>query len=85
MATAVSVEQMSAAEEIAGRIARSRAAQAQIAHYSQAQVDDLIRAMVWAVAKPDVAEMIARHTVEETQLGNYVASTSRSSARPAPR
>ena len=27
--------------------------------------------MVWAVAKPGVAEMIAQHTVDETQLGNY--------------
>ena len=71
MATAVSIAPTSEAEEIAGLIARSRAAQAQIADYSQDQVDALIRAMVWAVAKPDVAEMIARHTVEETQLGNY--------------
>ncbi len=52
-------------------IARSRAAQAQIEHYSQVQVDDLITAMVWAVAKPGVAEKIAQHTVDETQLGNY--------------
>ena len=71
MATAVNLEPTSDAEEIAALIARSRAAQAKIAHYTQAQVDDLIRAMVWAVAKPEVAEMIARHTVEETQLGNY--------------
>ena len=71
MATAVNLAQTSEAEEIAALIARSRAAQAQIANYTQAQVDALIRAMVWAVAKPDVAEMIARHTVEETQLGNY--------------
>ena len=71
MATAVILEPTSEAEEIAQLIARSRAAQARIAHYTQAQVDDLIRAMVWAVAKPGVAEMIARHTVEETQLGNY--------------
>jgi len=71
VATAVSVEPTSASEEIAALVARSRAAQAQIAHYTQAQVDALIRAMVWAVAKPEVAEMIARHTVEETQLGNY--------------
>ena len=71
MATAVNLERTSEAEEIAALIARSRAAQAQIANYTQAQVDELIRAMVWAVAKPDVAEMIARHTVEETQLGNY--------------
>ncbi len=27
--------------------------------------------MVWSVARPGVAEEIARHTVEETQLGNY--------------
>ena len=71
MATAVRTVPTTEAEEIAGLIARSRAAQAQIADYTQAQVDALIRAMVWAVAKPDVAEMIARHTVEETQLGNY--------------
>ena len=71
MATALQIEQSSEAEEIAALIVRSRAAQEQIASYTQEQVDALIRAMVWAVAKPDVAEMIARHTVEETQLGNY--------------
>ena len=47
------------------------AAQQQIEHYTQEQVDDLIRAMVWAVAKPGVAEEIAQFTVDETQLGNY--------------
>ncbi len=57
--------------EIAALVARSRAAQAQIENYTQKQVDRLIRAMVWAVAKPGVAEMIAQHTVDETQLGNY--------------
>ena len=71
MATAVQFKPSSDAEEIAALVARSRAAQAKIAHYTQAKVDGLIRAMVWAVAKPEVAEMIARHTVEETQLGNY--------------
>ncbi|MEE2651412.1 MAG: aldehyde dehydrogenase family protein [Pseudomonadota bacterium] len=60
-----------AADYIAGLMARSRAAQQQIAHYSQQQVDELITAMVWAVAKPGVAEDVARFTVEETQLGNY--------------
>ena len=59
------------AEEIAQLVQRSRAAQQQIEHYTQAQVDDLIRAMVWAVAKPGVAEEIAQFTVDETQLGNY--------------
>jgi len=58
-------------EEMAGLIARSRKAQAQIANYTQEQVDELIRAMVYAVARDDRAEEIARFTVEETQLGNY--------------
>lgn len=57
--------------EIGGLVARSRAAQAQIENYTQEQVDELIRAMVWSVARPGVAEEIARFTVEETQLGNY--------------
>ena len=64
-------EAAEAAAEIAGLVARSRAAQAQIENYSQEQVDELIRAMVWSVAKPGVAEEIAQLTVEETQLGNY--------------
>ena len=64
-------EQAQAAAEIAALVARSRAAQAQIEHYTQEQVDELIRAMVWSVAKEDVSEMIAQHTVDETQLGNY--------------
>ena len=60
-----------AALEIQGLIERSRAAQAKIENYTQEQVNDLIRAMVWAVARPGVAEKIAKFTVEETQLGNY--------------
>jgi len=60
-----------AAAEIAALVERSRAAQREIEHYSQEQVDALIRAMVWSVARPGVAEEIARFTIEETQLGNY--------------
>jgi sulfoacetaldehyde dehydrogenase len=71
VATALKIVQSSEAEEIAELVARSRAAQEQIAHYTQAQVDGLIRAMVWSVARPGVAEMIAQKTVDETQLGNY--------------
>ena len=56
---------------IAEMISRSRAAQEEIAEYTQEQVDDLIRAMVWSVAQPGVAEEIAQFTVDETQLGNY--------------
>lgn len=64
-------EAAEAAAEIAALVARSRAAQRRIENYTQAQVDELIRAMVWSVARPGVAEEIAKLTVEETQLGNY--------------
>jgi sulfoacetaldehyde dehydrogenase len=64
-------ETAAAAAEVAGLIARARKAQAEIEHASQERVDELIRAMVWSVARPGTAEEIARHTVEETQLGNY--------------
>jgi sulfoacetaldehyde dehydrogenase len=64
-------ELIAAREEVAAMMARARAAQAQIADYTQEQVDELLRAMVWAVAREDRSEEIARFTVEETQLGNY--------------
>jgi sulfoacetaldehyde dehydrogenase len=60
-----------AVEEVEGMMARARAAQAAIADYSQEQVDELITAMVWAVAREDRSEEIARFTVDETRLGNY--------------
>ena len=71
MAEQVDTADLSPAEEIQAMVERSRAAQQQIEHYTQEQVDALIRAMVWAVAKPGVAEEIAQFTVDETQLGNY--------------
>lgn len=58
-------------QQMAAMIERARAAQAQIADYTQEQVDELIRAMVYAVAREDRAEEIAQFTVNETQLGNY--------------
>ena len=66
-----SQELMEAREEIKAMMARARAAQEQIADYTQEQVDELITAMVWAVAREDVSEKIAQFTVDETQLGNY--------------
>jgi len=59
------------AREIAELIARSRAAQAQIENATQEQVNRWIRGMVYAVAREATAEKIAKHTVDETQLGNY--------------
>ena len=62
---------MEDSEQIAQMMARARAAQAQIADYTQQQVDELIRAMVWSCAQPGVAESLAQHTLDETQLGDY--------------
>ncbi|MFK8049066.1 MAG: aldehyde dehydrogenase family protein [Halioglobus sp.] len=63
--------EISPQEEMAALIERSRIAQAQIADYSQEQVDELIRAMVYSIAREDISEKIAQFAVEETQLGNY--------------
>ena len=52
-------------------IQRARIAQAAIADYTQAQVDELIKAMVWSCAQPGVAEVLAQQTLDETQLGDY--------------
>jgi sulfoacetaldehyde dehydrogenase len=71
MAVAQQINDTPEAKEVAELIARSRKAQAQIEHYTQEQVDRLIRGMVWAVAQPGVAEQIAQQTVDESQLGNY--------------
>ena len=71
MAAARPIADTPEAKEVSEIVARSRAAQAQIADYTQEQVDRLIRGMVWAVAQPGVAEEIAQHTVDESQLGNY--------------
>ena len=57
--------------EIQAMMQRARAAQEQIEGYTQEQINDLITAMVWSCCQPGVAEEIATHTVEETQLGDY--------------
>jgi len=64
-------EMIAVREEVAAMMARARAAQRQIENYTQEQVDELIKAMVWAVAREDRSEEIARFTVDETRLGNY--------------
>lgn len=58
-------------QQIAELVARSRAAQKEIEHYSQEQVDELITAMVYAVAREERSKEIAQFTVDETRLGNY--------------
>lgn len=58
-------------EAISQLISRARVAQQQIENYSQQQVDELIKAMVWSCCQPGVAEELAQHTLDETQLGDY--------------
>jgi acyl-CoA reductase-like NAD-dependent aldehyde dehydrogenase len=50
---------------------RARAAQAAIADYTQDQVDELVTALAWAVARKDRAEALARLAVDEGGFGNY--------------
>ncbi|MDE0930656.1 MAG: aldehyde dehydrogenase family protein [Halioglobus sp.] len=64
-------ELIAAEEEVAAMMARARAAQEQIADYTQEQVNELITAMVWSVGREDRSEEIARLAIDETQLGNY--------------
>lgn len=52
-------------------VGRARAAQAAIAEYSQEQVDELVTAVAWAVARKDRAEALAQLAVEEGGFGNY--------------
>jgi len=65
------IGQSEAARDIQALMERARKAQAQIENYTQEQVDELMKAMVWSCAQPGVAEMIAQHTLDETQLGDY--------------
>ena len=61
--------------EVAALIERARVAQAAIANYTQEQVDELIRAMVWSCAQPGVAEELAQQTLDETQLGTTTGNS----------
>ncbi|HEY3605428.1 MAG TPA: aldehyde dehydrogenase family protein, partial [Sporichthyaceae bacterium] len=57
--------------EIADLVARARAAQAQIADWTQEQVDELCTAVAWAVARPERVEALAKLAVDEGGFGTY--------------
>jgi sulfoacetaldehyde dehydrogenase len=59
------------AAEVAQIVARARAAQAQIADWTQERVDELVTAVGWAVVRKDHAEALARQAVDEGGFGNY--------------
>jgi len=81
MAQAKTIADTPEAQEVAKMMERARAAQSVIENYTQEQIDELITAMVWSVAKPGVAEKIAQHTLEETQLGNYAGKFAKISVK----
>ena len=59
-----------AATVVTELIARARAAQAAIVHYSQAQLDELVTAAGWAIMEPARNKMLAEIAVRDTGLGN---------------
>ena len=61
----------SAKTEIEETVRRARAAQAAIADYTQEQVDELVTAVAWAVARKDRAQALAQQAVDEGGFGNY--------------
>ena len=81
MALAQKIADTSEARDVEAMMQRAREAQAIIEDYSQEQIDELITAMVWAVCQPGVAEKIAQHTLEETQLGNYAGKFAKISVK----
>lgn len=52
-------------------IERARKAQAIVESYDQKRVDELTRAVGWALVQPETVEKIARFCLEETRMGNY--------------
>ena len=59
-----------AATAVTELVARARKAQATIARYSQAQLDELVTAAGWAIMEPARNKMLAEIAVRDTGLGN---------------
>jgi sulfoacetaldehyde dehydrogenase len=64
-------DRTSVTADVSEIVHRARAAQAVIAGYTQEQVDELVTALAWAVARKDRAEALARMAVDEGSFGNY--------------
>jgi sulfoacetaldehyde dehydrogenase len=58
-------------DEIAVLVSRARTAQEAIADWTQEQVDELVTAVAWAIARPERAEALARLAVDEGGFGTY--------------
>lgn len=56
--------------EIDQQLVAARAAQQILATYSQTQIDNVVRALAWAIYKDDHAQALAEIAVSDTGLGN---------------
>ncbi|MBZ4644517.1 MAG: sulfoacetaldehyde dehydrogenase [Petroclostridium sp.] len=63
--------EVNAVEYVKGLVERARKAQEVAQSFTQEKVDELVKAIAWAVVKEENAKEIARLAVEESQLGNY--------------
>ena len=61
--------QTAAAQTVSALVARARKAQAAIANYSQAQLDELVTAAGWAIMEPSRNRTLAEIAVRDTGLG----------------
>lgn len=62
---------------VAEMVRRARNAQAAVDGYSQSRIDDVVRAVAWAIYRPDRAEELARIAVTDSGLGNVVDKTNK--------
>ena len=69
-AASASATQLAAAQTVAALVARARRAQATIAKYTQAQLDELVTAAGWAIMEPGRNKILAEIAVRDTGLGN---------------
>jgi sulfoacetaldehyde dehydrogenase len=58
-------------DEVSSLVAQARIAQGAIADYRQEQVDELVTAVAWGVARKDRTEALAQLAVDEGGFGNY--------------
>jgi len=65
------MENISAAEYVAGLVERARKAQKIAETYTQERVDELSRAVAWAGVNPKSAVELATLAYEETHMGDY--------------
>jgi sulfoacetaldehyde dehydrogenase len=75
MMTSPPVEVENAEPVVAEMVRRARAAQAQVAGYSQERLDHVVAAVAWAIAEPARARELAELAVRDTGLGNVEDKT----------